>query len=129
MGQHAEWLSEKKDIRKEGVLVHVTCASLQLLLVALLLLVVPQRSGKDFVKSLTPDTFSQAAVDMDTIPAGQGSEKYCIIFDAGSTGESHQGPYQCSKLLLIICLLFASAIYAPSMAHWHQYQVACRQDF
>ena len=61
---------------------------MQLLLVALLLVVMPQRSGKGFAKSLTPDTFSRAAVQMDTIPAGQGSEKYCIIFDAGSTGPS-----------------------------------------
>ena len=40
---------------------------------------------------LAPDTFSKAAVEMDTIPEGHGSEAYCIVFDAGSTGMGTRG--------------------------------------
>ena len=55
---------------------------------ALLFLVVPKSKVPGFKRSLTPDTFSQAAVEMDNIPEGVGSEVFCIVFDAGSTGES-----------------------------------------
>ena len=48
--------------------------------------VVPKSKVPGFTRSLKPDTFSQAAVEMDTIPAGVGSEVFCIVFDAGSTG-------------------------------------------
>ena len=58
----------------------------QFLLWALLFFVVPKNKVPGFKRSLTPDTFSQAAVEMDTIPAGVGSEVFCIVFDAGSTG-------------------------------------------
>jgi hypothetical protein len=61
---------------------------LQLLLVAALFLVVPRSGTKGFARLMTPDTFSKAAVKMDTIPEGQGAEAYCIVFDAGSTGLS-----------------------------------------
>lgn len=61
---------------------------MQLLLVVVLVLVIPHNTTKGvFHRSLTPDTFSRAAEEkQDTIPAGQGSEAFCIIFDAGSTG-------------------------------------------
>ena len=59
---------------------------MQLLLVAALFLVVPRTGTKGFARMLAPDTFSKAAVEMDTIPEGHGSEAYCIVFDAGSTG-------------------------------------------
>ena len=61
----------------------------QFLLGALLFFVVPKNRVPGFKRSLTPDTFSQAAVEMDTIPAGVGSEVFCIVFDAGSTGAMH----------------------------------------
>lgn len=60
---------------------------LQVVLGALLFFVVPKNKVPGFKRSLTPDTFSQAAVEMDTIPAGVGSEVFCIVFDAGSTGK------------------------------------------
>lgn len=53
---------------------------------AALFLVVPRTGTKGFARMLAPDTFSKAAVEMDTIPEGHGSEAYCIVFDAGSTG-------------------------------------------
>ncbi|EIE24311.1 apyrase [Coccomyxa subellipsoidea C-169] len=81
MRRREGWLEKLYRFRGIALLIGIP-----LLLVALLLVVMPHRSGKGVAKSLTPDTFSRAAVKMDTIPAGQGSEKYCIIFDAGSTG-------------------------------------------
>ena len=65
-----------------------TCAPMQCVLGALLFFVVPKSKVPGFKRSLTPDTFSQAAVEMDNIPEGVGSEVFCIVFDAGSTGES-----------------------------------------
>jgi hypothetical protein len=62
---------------------------MQLLLVVALLLVIPHNTGRGFHRSLTPDTFSRAAEQKkDTIPPGQGKEAYCIVFDAGSTGQT-----------------------------------------
>ena len=60
---------------------------MQFVLGALLFFVVPKSKVPGFKRSLTPDTFSQAAVEMDNIPEGVGSEVFCIVFDAGSTGE------------------------------------------
>ena len=61
---------------------------MQFVLGALLFFVVPKSKVPGFKRSLTPDTFSQAAVEMDNIPDGVGSEVFCIVFDAGSTGEN-----------------------------------------
>ena len=63
------------------------CYMMQFLLGSLLFFVVPKNKVPGFKRSLTPDSFSQAAVEMDNIPAGVGSEVFCIIFDAGSTGQ------------------------------------------
>ena len=60
---------------------------MQFVLGALLFFVVPKSKVPGFKRSLTPDTFSQAAVEMDNIPEGVGSEVFCIVFDAGSTGD------------------------------------------
>ena len=73
------------------------CPFLQLLLVAALFLVVPRSGTKGFARLMTPDTFSKAAVKMDTIPEGQGSEAYCVIFDAGSTGPCSCFDHACAR--------------------------------
>ncbi len=62
--------------------------SLQVLVVACVLLVVPRGSPRaSFISRLAPDTFSKRAEQMDnSIPEGQGRDVFCIVFDAGSTG-------------------------------------------
>ena len=65
-----------------------------MLLVACILLALPRGASRtSFIRRLAPDTFSKRAEQMkDSIPAGQGHDVFCVVFDAGSTGAPRPAP-------------------------------------
>jgi len=71
------------------------------LLVACILLALPRGvSRTSFIRRLAPDTFSKRAEQMkDSIPAGQGHDVFCVVFDAGSTGAPRADPPQLPRPL------------------------------
>ncbi|KAK9807066.1 hypothetical protein WJX72_012473 [[Myrmecia] bisecta] len=60
-------------------------ASVPVLLIIFIIAVMP-RGQPSFTESTQPDSFSARAQAGGTIPEGEGTSTYAIVFDAGSTG-------------------------------------------
>ncbi len=82
---------------------------LQVFLILVVVLAMPRSHTSAPIDPDKTDTFSARAEEMDVLPAGQGSEVYAIIFDAGSTGA-------------LWCHLFIVGIFRQTTHHFHSHR-------